>query len=168
MAALCIDALAAVGVSAEPCGSCPGSVCAVDSGPFAAPPLPPSPPPSTPRRVCASFTASALRRYTTLMLPGRALGTSRRAIRLLARFSRDGLEARTRIELMRGSAITVTRWPASTCAPGAPRAESSSMRATETAMSVATALLTGTTSTSPVDGLSSVATMRAMRCRLAA
>ncbi len=100
------------------------------------------------------------------MLPGRALGWSSRAIRLLASPTFAGLAARSRIELVRGSAITTMRWPGSMAPPAPPGC--SSRRCTATAMSVATAYCTGMTSTSRVDGLSSVATMRAIRSTFAA
>ena len=85
---------------------------------------------------------------------------------LRARFRRVGLAARSISAFMRGSASTETRWPGSIVTPAPPRCASSSSRDTAAATSVASACRSAITSTSPVAGLSRLATILPMRSRL--
>ncbi len=128
----------------------------------AEPPL--SPLPSMPRSVLASFTASALRSRTTCMLPGTALGASSCASRRRAEARREAFEARSRIELVRGSADTLTFSVASVL----PIEPGSSSLPSWLAMSIALAFLSGTTTTWVPAALSTPAMICAMRRTLSA
>ncbi len=101
------------------------------------------------------------------MLPGVEAGRSSCAIRFFASVSRAWLGARTISVLVRGSASTEIRWPASIAWPAA-RAPSSSTRLTTVAISIASPYFTGIISRSEVAGVSIDSMMRWMRRRFSA
>src|SRR5258706_5001913 len=121
---------------------------------------------SSPRSVSASLVASALRRYTTWILPLAAVEISMLAISALMRVTRAGVSARTSRLLVRGSTpiASLARLPGL----AGFGLTSGISRASRAATSTALAYCSLITCTSVLAGTSMEAMMRAMRLTFSA
>ena len=119
-----------------------------------------------PRRVSASLVASALRKYTTWILPLAAVGISMPATNALMRVTSAGVSARISKLLVRGSTAIASL--ASVPGLAGFGLTSGIRRASRAATSTALAYCSLITCTSVLAGMSIEAMMRAMRLTFSA